>query len=207
VVERYNNMTRTEKLVLELFVSRLTASFAIREVSRLVGKDLKIVYTSVKSLMGKGFFAVDSHKHLKLDYKKNISELAYIEHSRKEKFLARYPSLKVALGDFLGKTKHSFFTLLVFGSYAEGSPKKSSDVDILAILPEEDKREAFERELYAALSSFTFKPHILVISRESFISMLARRDEVNVANETLNRHIILFGAESWYKMLGARDVG
>lgn len=207
MVERYNNMTRTEKLVLELFASSITYSFTIREVSRLIGKDLKIVYTSIKRLIENGFFVMDRHEHLKLNYKKNIGELAYIEHLRKEKFFAKYPLINVAVGDFLSRTKHSFFVLLIFGSYAEGKPKKGSDVDILAILPEEDKDEAFEREIHAALSSYTFKSHIHVISQESFINMLARRDEINVANETLNRHIILFGGESYYKFLGERDVG
>lgn len=207
MVERYNNMTRTEKLVLELFVSRITYSFTIREVSRLIGKDLKIVYTSIKRLMEKGFFVMDRHEHLKLSYKKNIGELVYIEHLRKEKFFAKYPLINVAVGDFLSRTKRSFFVLLIFGSYAEGKPKKGSDVDILAILPEEDKDEAFEREIHAALSSYTFKSHIHVISQESFINMLARRDEINVANETLNRHVILSGGESYYRFLGERDVG
>ncbi len=207
MVEKYNNMTRTEKLVLELFVSRITYSFTIREVSRLIGKDLKIVYTSIKKLMEKGFFVMDRHEHLKLNYKKNIGELDYIEHLRKEKFFAKHPSIRAAVGDFLSRTKRSFFVLLIFGSYAEGRPRKDSDVDILAILPEEDKDEVFERELYAALSPYTLKFHISVISQESFINVLTRRDEINVANETLNRHVILFGGESYYRLLGERDVG
>ncbi len=198
--------TKTETLILELLVSKPTRKFTIREISRLIKKDLKIVHTSVQKLLQKKFLLKDEQQHLHLNYQANISDLAYIENLRKEKFFQQYPMIKITAADFLKKTKNSFFVLLVFGSYAEGSPRKDSDVDILIILPEEDKNDSLARQLNAIFSLSTPKPHLQVISQMSFKEMVAKRDEANIINESLNKHIIIFGAEAYYKLLGERHV-
>lgn len=199
-------LTKTETRILELFVSEPAHSFTIREVSRTIKKDLKIVHTSIKNLEKNNFFLKDKHNRLQLNYRNNLSDLAYAENLRTEKFLKKYPSLKIPFADFLRKTKLSFFVLLVFGSYAEGKPRKDSDVDILGILPAEDKNNSFERQLNSVVSLSCLKSHITVISRENFNEMINKREELNVVNEVLNRHIIIFGAELYYKLLGERHV-
>jgi hypothetical protein len=35
---------------------------------------------------------------------------------------------------------------------------------------------------------------------KSAYEMLAKRDKVNILNETLNKHLLLFGAENYYKI-------
>jgi len=195
--------TKTEIKVLELFVSRILDSFSVREVSRLIKKDLKIVHTSVKKLILKEFFIKDKNG-LRLNYKKNIGDLAYIENLRKENFFNKHDLIKIHVGNFLKKCSDKLFLLLVFGSYAEGKETKKSDVDLLAIVP--FKTEKFERELKAALSVSSKRFHITVINQESFNEMLNKRDEMNVVNETLNNHVILCGAEQYYGLLGERDV-
>ncbi len=198
--------TKTEIIILELLVSKPTRTFTIREISRLIKKDLKIVHTSIKLLLKKGFFLKDEHQHLHLNYQANIPDLAYIENVRKEKFFHQYQTTKIAATDFLKKTKSSFFVLLVFGSYAEGNPRTDSDLDLLAILPDEDGSHAFERELHSVFSIAFPKIHHQVISQASFREMITKRDEVNIINEALNKHFIIFGAEIYYKLLGERHV-
>ncbi|MBW2984483.1 nucleotidyltransferase domain-containing protein [Candidatus Woesearchaeota archaeon] len=195
--------TKTEIRVLELFVSRVLDSFTIREVSRLIKKDLKIVHTSIKKLISKGFLLKDK-SGLRLNYKKNIEDLAYVENIRKEHFFKKHDLIKVHVLNFIKKSSLKLFVLLVFGSYAAGKEKRRSDVDLLAILPSES--EKFERELKAVLSVSAKGFHINVIPEESFREMLHKRDELNVINETLNNHIILYGAEQYYALLGERDV-
>ncbi len=198
--------TKTETRILELLASRPTRKFTIREISRLIKKDLKIVHTSIQRLLKNNFFLKDEHQHLHLNYHANLQDLAYMENLRKEKFFHRYPAIKITAADFLRKTRFSFFMLLVFGSYAEGNPRKESDLDLLAILPEEDRNHAFERELHSVFSlSFPkFQPQ--VISLASFKEMIVKRDEINIINEVLNKHIIIFGGELYYKLLGGRHV-
>jgi predicted nucleotidyltransferase len=197
-------LTKTEIKVLELFTSKILSSFSIREISRLINRDIKIVYTSVKSLIKKEFITKNSHNLLCLNYKKNKQILAYIENIRKEDFFEKNNLIKIHLNNFLTKTKNHFFVLLIFGSYASGNAKKNSDVDLLLISPELNQK--FERELKASLSTSIKKFDINVIDSESFREMLQKRDEFNVVNETFNNHIILQGAEQYYSLLGERDV-
>jgi predicted nucleotidyltransferase len=196
-------LTKTETRVLELFTSRLLDSFTIREVSRTIKKDLKIVHTSIKKLIEDKFLIMEK-RGLRLDYKKNIQELAYIENTRKDEFLKKHPLIKMHTSKFIGKSKTKLFTLLIFGSYASGKEKRKSDIDLLAIIPELD--ESFERQLKAVLSASSEKYHINVISEESFKEMISKRDEMNIINETLNNHILLYGSEAYYALLGERDV-
>tara|TARA_B100000315_G_scaffold247103_1_gene275365 strand:- start:54 stop:656 length:603 start_codon:yes stop_codon:yes gene_type:complete len=197
-------LTKTEIEILKLFTSKITYSFSIREVSREIKKDLKIVHTSIKNLLKNNFFIKD--KRLSLNYKKNIPDLSYVENIRKEIFFQKFHFIRIKTNEFLEKTKHSFFILLVFGSYVEENHRKNSDIDILAILPREDKNESFERELNSIFSLSPKKVHLNVITREDFREMLNKRDQLNVVNETINRHIILYGGETYYKLLGDRSV-
>ncbi|MBI4980296.1 nucleotidyltransferase domain-containing protein [Candidatus Woesearchaeota archaeon] len=197
-------LTKTDLNVLELFVSKPTISYAIREVAREIKQDVKIVHTSMKKLSLLNFFIADEHQHLKLNYKANLSSLVYIESLRRDKFYKKYPELKIAITDFLKKTEQTFFILLVFGSYAEGKPRKASDVDLMLISPNENSQ--LERQLQAALSLTTKKIHFQSITSNDFQVMLQKREQANIVNECLNRHILIYGAESYYKLLGGRDV-
>lgn len=193
--------TKTEIRVLELFVSQILNSFSIRGVARLIKKDLKIVHTSIKNLVSKGFF-IEEKNGIRLNYRDNIPYLAYIETIRKERFFKKHHLIKIHITNFIMKCSQKFFVLLVFGSYAEGREKKRSDIDLLAIVP--FGHEKFERELRSILSNMNF--HINVIGEDSFREMIKKRGEFNIVNETFNNHIILYGAEQYYALLGGRDV-
>lgn len=196
--------TKTEIAVMKLFVSSILSSFTIREVSRIIKKDLKIVHTSIKRLIKDEFIIRDKHNATKLNYQKNIQDLAYLENIRKGDFFKRNNLIKIHINNFLNKTKNHFFILLIFGSYATGKHDKRSDIDLLAILPEFDQN--FKRELKASLSTSITKFDVNIITVENFREMLQKRDELNIINETFNNHILLYGAEQYYALLGERDV-
>lgn len=197
-------LTKTEIKVLELFVSRILDSFTIRGVSRVIKKDLKIVHTSIKKLIEKRFLTKSAHNVLRLNYKDNKQDLAFIENIRKEYFFEKNPLIKIHIENFINKAKNKFFILLVFGSFASDKTAKRSDIDILAILPSEN--EKFERQLKSILSVSTKRFHLNIITEESFKEMMKRRDEANLINETFNNHILLYGAEQYYALLGERDL-
>lgn len=196
-------LTKTETKVLELFVSKILAIFTIREVSRTIKKDLKIVHTSIKNLKSREFF-LEEKNGLRLNYKNNQESLAYIEGIRKKIFLEKHDLIKIHIKNFLKKCSTKLFILIIFGSYAAGKETKKSDIDLLVVLPNE--KEKFERELSSSLSLLNKRFHITVISEESFREMFDKRDEMNIVNETFNNHIILYGAEQYYALLGERDV-
>jgi predicted nucleotidyltransferase len=123
-----------------------------------------------------------------------------VENLRKEEFFKNNQLIKIHTASFLKQAKSKFFVLLVFGSYAKGTQDKKSDIDLLIITNEEE----LERKLAAALS--TIRTHITAIRQNDFQEMIMKRDEVNIANETIDNHIIIYGAEQYYAMLGQRYV-
>lgn len=197
-------LTKTDIAVLGLFASRILDRFTIRETARLLKKDLKIVHTSIKKLANEGFLIKEKPNGIRLDYRKNISELAYAESVRKAAFFKRHPLIGIYAEKLIAESKTKLMILLIFGSYAQGKNKAKSDIDLLAVVPEYE--EAVERQIISSLSLSPKKFHANIISEESFREMLKKRDEMNVVNETFNNHLILYGAEQYYALLGERDV-
>ena len=102
--------------------------------------------------------------------------------------------------EVIKKIDLGFFSLLLFGSYAEGKATKSSDIDILMIIENTEDTEKIERWLQQISEKYG-DFHCNVINKESVKEMLNQREKLNVINETLNKHIIFFGAEDYYRLI------
>ena len=193
-------LNKTQTGIMEFFVGRISKKFTIQAVSDSIKKSYPLVHRSIKPLLDKGFILKDEHSLLFLNYRENHPTLAYIESLRAEKFLQKHKIVNIFLKD-MSKNIKSNIILLVFGSYIEGKESKGSDIDILAIVEDQDKVNNLETGLNAIASLFSQKFDINVISFESVYEMLSKRDEFNVMNEMLNKHIILVGAEQYYRVL------
>lgn len=187
-------LTKTEMAILELFTSKLTSSFTIREISRLIKKDLKIVHTSVKNLLRNNFLLKDGHNCLQLNYQDNIQDLAYVENLRKEKFLEENLSLNLKIKEFLKRFDQSFFVFLLLES--------RKNFQFLVILPREAQEWYFEEEFTSFFpKSFAFS----FLTHHDFQEQLGKRED-NLANQALKNHYVLFGGESYYRLLNKRSI-
>tara|TARA_Y100000310_G_scaffold226770_1_gene228960 strand:+ start:1026 stop:1622 length:597 start_codon:yes stop_codon:yes gene_type:complete len=193
-------LTKTQIVIMEVFTSSITKSFSIHQIAKQLKKPYPLIHRSIQPLLANQFLKKDEHKYLSLNYNQNVSELAYVESSRKEKLFRQHSAIKSFYLDMVKEVDESFFILLVFGS-AAAFKKKPEDIDILLILDERKKVEKHEKLLQKIASRFHTKFHIHVISQESVYEMFAKRDQLNVMNETLNKHVILFGAENYYLLL------
>lgn len=197
-------LTKTEINILKVFTGRITESFSILEVAKKLGQNYSIVHSSFQKLYRKNFLTTGKHKNYFLNYKENFSDLAYIESLKSKDFLKKHKTILLFIEDVLNKPGLNYFTLLVFGSYILKKQRKSSDIDILIIIPNLKQVEKTEILLESVASMFSTKFHINVVSIESVLEMMGKRDEKNIFNETLNNHIICFGAENYYKILSVR---
>jgi len=194
-------LTKTQIKIMDVFVSKITNDFSIKEISELIKKPYPLVHKSVKSLVEKRFVIKNKRKLLSLNYKGDISSLAYIESIRTDDFLKKNKTIALFVNDVLEKIGLDYFTLLFFGSYVKGEQKKGSDVDVLVVIEDKSKINKIEKILYNIASNFSLKFDINVIAVESAYEMLAKRDEANIINESLNNHILVFGAENYYRLL------
>ena len=183
---------------MKVFASKITEKFSIKEISEAIKKPYPLIHKSVNQIIQQNFLIKDNKKLISLNYKKNISEIAYIESIRKEEFL-KNKTLKIIAEDILDKINLDFFIMLIFGSAVNS--KEPRDIDILIIIQDKQKISEVEKIILNVLSNFSKKFDINVISAESAYSMLSKREEINILNETLNKHILLFGAENYYRIL------
>ncbi len=193
-------LTKTQIRIMEIFVSKLNEKFSIKNVSEIIKKPYPLVHRSIKILVNNGFIVKDKRKFLSLNYKDNHSELSYIESLRKNEFLKRNKIIALFVKDVMKNIKLGFFSVLVFGSYVKNRTKPR-DADILFITEDKDKINSLEKVLDNIASNFSLRFDINIISIESAYEMLAKRDEANIMNETLDNHILIFGAENYYRVL------
>jgi predicted nucleotidyltransferase len=193
-------LTKTQLEIMEIFCSNITKSFSIRGLSKLLNKNYKVAYQAMQGLIKSNILKKDEHQLLKLNSHKNFSLLAYVESLRAEKFLKKHKEIGLFVDDVIQKSNLGFFTLMLFGSYAAGTQKKHSDIDVLMIIEDIAQVEAVERNLKFMSETFG-NFHIQVISKESVKEMILRPGKLNVVNETLNKHILFFGAEDYYRLI------
>jgi hypothetical protein len=190
--------TKTQIKIMEIFVSKINKKFSIKEISEELKKPYALIYKSVQDLIKKGFLLKDDKNLIFLNYKDNLPELSYIESERKIEFLDKHKTIELFCNDAIKEINEDFFILLIFGSVVE--KKDFKDIDIL-LIAEENKVREIEKFLENLSSNFTEKFDINVIPIKGVYEMISKRDDINLANETLNKHIIVFGAENYYNIL------
>jgi len=194
-------LTKTQLAIMMIFVSKITEKFSIKQIAEKTGKPYPLIHRSIKTLIENKLLERDAHNLLSLNYKENHYILSYIEGLKMRCFLDGNKTISLFVKDALEGIKLDYFTMLLFGSYAKGHGEKGSDVDILVILEDENKIEAVEKFMDMISSKFSLKFDCNVISAESVFEMLAKRDQANVMNESLDNHVLLFGAENYYRLL------
>ncbi len=85
------------------------------------------------------------------------------------------------------------YSLILFGSYAEGKQRKLSDIDFLIINKDGKKMLSFSK--YETLFKITINP--IFVSLNEFQEMLRDKEE-NIGKQVLRKHIILYNQELFW---------
>lgn len=194
-------LNKSTMRVLQLFVGHITESFTLREAARRLKMHVSLAHRAVKQLIEQNIVQRDKHKNLSLNYKTNHEILVFAEYLRRDEFLrgGKYKDIKLFADDVVSKIKEDSFALLLFGSAVESD--KPRDIDILLIVDDADKIEFNEKFIHNMASNYDFPFEGRVISFENAYEMLAKRNEINVMNEILNKHIVLYGGELFYRLI------
>ena len=196
--------TKTQAKIMEVFVSKITERFSIKQISEIVEKPYALIHRSVMALLDKDLLIKDKQNYISLNYRQNHPNLAYVESLRSKEFLKKNKTIALFMKDVLEKMNQDFFILLVFGSAVK--KQNPRDIDVLLILPNNyrPKNQEIrnkEKLLLNLASNFSLDFDINVVAVESIYEMLSKRDQLNVMNETLNNHFIILGAENYYRLL------
>mgnify|MGYP001604469924 CR=1 FL=1 len=97
--------------------------------------------------------------------------------------------------------KHtSFFSIVVFGSYAIGKQTKDSDLDVAVFIEEENKRKIIEVAIKSSKLKTPLEIHEHVISKDEFFEML-KLDEENLGKQIARKHLSVYNSHIFYSLL------
>ena len=194
-------LNKSSVKVLQVFTEHITESFTLREVARILHMHVSLAHRAIKPLINENIVQQDKHKYLSLNYKTHHETLAFVEYLRRDELFnkKKYTDIKVFAEEVITKIKEDNFILLIFGSTVNS--EKPRDIDILLIVDNLTKVEFHEKFLHNIALNYNLPFEERVISFESVYEMLAKRDEINVMNEILNKHMLLYGAELFYRLI------
>ena len=179
--------------ILNFLGKNIKKSFTMHELS----KKLKIPYTSfhrtIKQIntlliikeIGKAKTIMLNHKPIIKSYLTISSE------EEKKEFLKKNPIIKKICNEI--KTND---VVVLFGSYAQNSQTKSSDIDLFIINNKGKKSISFSK--YELL--FRKKINPIFMTKKEFKLMLREKEE-NVGKQVLINHIVLNNPEKFWEVV------
>lgn len=188
-------MNNTVK-VLKFFAENKEKAFSIRQTSKLLRMSYKLVYEQILKLNKTNHIKINSIgrvKACKFNYKYDYLIVNVEEERKKELF--KNKDVELIYRRIKG-IKKSFFILLVFGSFANKTNKKNSDIDLCLISDNKKINELVDE----VLTITPINVHLNEFTSDEFMSMLLTTKE-NVAHEIIKNNIILYGIENFYEMI------
>ncbi len=195
-------MTKTQLRVLAHLLDNTDRLEGIRELARETGTAYCLANRTLHRLESQGAVELrkaGSTKVITISPQADPAMLAEAERHKRERFLSSHPLLRPVLQKIIANQHSSFFVLLVFGSYAKGTQRKGSDLDLLAIVPDESGVRWMEAAIRSAARTTPHTLHETVVTEADYRRML-RDGGMNVALETKRRHIVMYGDEQYYRM-------
>ena len=186
-----NNLT-----VLKLFVENKDKTFTIKKASEILKINYRIVYEEIIKLEKEELIKITRQGNSKVcefNYKFS-SKIVEIEEKRKEE-LFKNKDIQLVFNR-IKEVKNPFYNLLLFGSYANKSNQKGSDIDLCLIT---DSSE-INKEINSILSITPINVHLQEFTSKEFLTMLKSK-EFNVGNEIVKNNVILHNIESFYELV------
>jgi predicted nucleotidyltransferase len=191
-------LNKKEIEVIELLLENLTRKYTIREISLILRQKYPQTHRLIKILQKKEII-----QHKTIGKSKQISlrfyetpEIVQAEIERTKKWTKKNNELRI-----LPTKLHRLQALscILFGSRTK-TQKKSSDIDLLFIIPNSCENNQFENQAKNLLSTYDIDYNI--ITEENFKVLLNKKKELNIANEILKNHITLTGYDYFISLIG-----
>lgn len=184
-------MYQKRNIILSLFCSNLRKRYHLREISKLSSIPLKTTSRTLEELEKEGVIKSKRdgrHKYFELNLD-NIKTKFFIQETeiyRTFIFLEKYPVFK----SFLKEIKLIDCSIVVYGSFANLTASKNSDLDILVI---SDKKIELPNYI------LPYNIHKIVLSKKVFLTGLEKEEPL--LREILSNHIILYNHSLFVDMM------
>ncbi|MBI2145316.1 nucleotidyltransferase domain-containing protein [Candidatus Woesearchaeota archaeon] len=194
-----------ERQIVGLYDENILAEYSINEIARRLGrKGYSFIYNKVMSMVADGVLnkrvvGTSSLCSLNLSEYNTILLLCQREAAKAKELFSHNKTLKGILDKLLDESKQSntLHFVAVFGSYAKGTAREKSDVDLLVVV-EDRKRETVSRVANTLSMAHAVELNAVVMDKKLFQSMLTSKD-VNVGKEALRYHVVIYGCEKFFE--------
>lgn len=166
---------------------------------RQLSKDSKVPYTTAYRLIKQNpnLFIINQKGNIKLcslNIKDTITKnyLILAERQQAELFFKKEPQFKVLKEEI----PQDNYSLILFGSRAEGKQREKSDIDLCIINKDGSKKIKFSK----VEMLFKLEINPIYLSEDEFGQML-KEEEQNLAKEIIKKHIILYGEEYFWNLV------
>ncbi len=182
--------------VLKLFADNKSGKFSIKKASERLKMNYRIVHEEIIELEKEGLISITKFGNSRIcEFRYQFCGKAIEIEEIKKNELLENKDIKL-IHKRLREIKRPFYILMVFGSYANKTHTKHSDIDLCLITNDKE----ISRKTKDILSITPINIHFLEFTSEQFASML-KTNEANVGNEIVKNNIILYGIESFYDVV------
>lgn len=93
-----------------------------------------------------------------------------------------------------------FYSLVIFGSYANNTPKKNSDLDLAIIIPDKSLEKNLKIAIHSAENKSLLNLDVHIITADDFKEMLTA-EYANLGKEIATKNLPVYNAEIFYKII------
>ena len=193
-------MRSKEPAIIKSLIEHKNEELNIRNISKALKMDYKNVYSIIKRLEKISLVKIETFgQSSRVKLNAIVHPLVFEAEFERRKEILKDKNLAVMLSNFKRAIKSKLYVLLLFGSYANKTQTKNSDIDLMFICPD-GLEDAFEKDVSRIARSMPLPLHPLVFSDSQFLGMINAK-ESNVGQEALKNNIILYGIEQYYEMV------
>ena len=193
-------LTNETVKMLDAWKGDIFGELGISEIMKISRKKTKPwVFNALKHLTGSRLLVSKRKGNLDI-YRLNLSNpllmhaLQYIDTQKSLDF----PYLNILI-ETIEKIPLRNYCLLVFGSYANGSQRKKSDLDICFLVGNGDEKKIRPHFSDIKLAS-TVEIDEHYITFDDFVKMLLREEE-NLAKQIFRNHKLFFNPDIYFKLI------
>ncbi len=197
-------LNKDELKVLMALFDDLSREVTISDMSRALQQKYPQTYRTILALEDKALIKIKrigKSKVVHLDFENSHPEYIVAELARTKK-ACENKTINITKNE-IAKLQKNVICIL-FGSYADKTHKKDSDIDLLFVIPEEFDYGKFD-DLVKLKSAYDW--HINITPESGLFEMWQHPEKLTVGNEILKKHIILYGAEHYLNLLRKHYVG
>jgi len=192
--------TKKQLRVLEPFLAHLFREYSYKE---LKGKEKSnnSIQSAIKRFKDKSLLTERKLGTSKLYSLNQKNELAYplLELMTQEKLSPIVKKSIVILKKELEKYT-LFYSIVIFGSYANNTPKKKSDLDVAVIIPNKSPEKNLKIAVHSAENKSLLNLDVHIITVDDFKGMLTA-EYANLGKEIANQNLPVYNVEIFYKII------